>query len=51
MILGGTGCPSSPPVSPGSVGCARVEAEPSLPLFEVFELEGFENNPSNIKSS
>lgn len=44
------GCPSSPPVPPGS-GCVAdtVVVVPSFPQFDVFELEGFEINPNNIK--
>ena len=52
IIFGGTGCPSSPPVG-GVVGfgCTIFGVDPSPPQFEVFELEGFENNPNNIKSN
>lgn len=49
MIFGGIGCPVSPPVSPG-VGCTIFGVVSSPPQLEVLELEGFENNPINIKN-
>jgi hypothetical protein len=51
MIFGGIGCPSSPPVCGAGFGCAIDGTEPSPPQLEVLELEGFENNPNNIKSN
>ncbi len=46
MILGGIGCPVSPPVSAG-FGFAMVGGL-SLPQLDV--VVGFEISPSNIKS-